>query len=85
MRHRYGKFYADWRDQHGKRRMKACRTEAAAQTLTKKMQERVNAAKRRALRAALKNIPQFTILPGVTYTLRLMEGTLLIEAQARTP
>lgn len=84
MRHRYRKFYADWRDANGKRRMKACRTERAAQTLTKKMHNRGQAAKRRALKASLKNIPQFTIQPGVLYTLRLTDGNLIIE-QAKIP
>ena len=29
MQRKYGKFYADWRDEHGTRRRKACRTAAA--------------------------------------------------------
>lgn len=34
MRKKAGKFYADWRDEHGVRHMKACRSKAAAQRLS---------------------------------------------------
>jgi hypothetical protein len=37
MRHRGGSWYSDWRDEHGKRRMKAHRTEAAAKKHQGKM------------------------------------------------
>jgi hypothetical protein len=37
MKHKYGKWYADWRDQHGVRKAKAFRTKAAATKYARKM------------------------------------------------
>jgi hypothetical protein len=45
MRKRYGKFYADWRDEHGKRHMKACKSKTAAVHLSTKMQNQTAAKK----------------------------------------
>jgi len=48
MRKRYGKFYADWRDEHGIRHMKACRSIEAARRFTAKMHAAVTTKKARA-------------------------------------
>jgi hypothetical protein len=48
MRKRYGKFYADWIDETGHRRMKACPTKKAALRLTARMRKQVAAKKARA-------------------------------------
>jgi hypothetical protein len=58
MRKKYGKFYADWRDEHGRRRMKAFPTKKQALTHTHKMQRSV-AAKMPAPRQGRN------LLPGV--------------------
>jgi hypothetical protein len=38
MKHKYGKWYADWRDEHGQRKAKAFRTKKAALKFSRKMQ-----------------------------------------------
>jgi hypothetical protein len=48
VKHKYGKYYADWRDEHGKRHAKACRSKAAAQKLSRKMQADAAAKKDQA-------------------------------------
>src|SRR4029077_1510736 len=48
MRKRYGKFYADWIDEAGHRRMKACATKKAALRLTEKMRREVASKKAHA-------------------------------------
>jgi hypothetical protein len=45
MRKKYGKFYADWRDEHGTRKMKAFPTAPLANKHTRKM-KRAAAAKK---------------------------------------
>lgn len=45
MRKRYGKFYADWRDEKGIRHMKACPSRKAAIRLTAKMRAQTAAKK----------------------------------------
>lgn len=48
MRHKHGKWYADWRDEHGRRRMKAFPTKKQAQQYTAKMRRLVAEKKARA-------------------------------------
>ena len=50
MRKRYGKFYADWIDETGHRRMKALDTKKGAQAYTRKM--RLLAAAKKAQASA---------------------------------
>ncbi|MBZ5540940.1 MAG: hypothetical protein LAN61_10530 [Acidobacteriia bacterium] len=45
MRKKYGKFYADWRDEHGQRHMKACPSKKAAAQLSTKMRREAAAKK----------------------------------------
>jgi len=48
MRKKYGKFYADWRDEHGHRRMKALSSKKAAISYQTKMRRAVRAKKAQA-------------------------------------
>jgi hypothetical protein len=48
MRNKYGKFYADWRDEHGRRHMKACKTKRAALRLQQKQKNAAHAKKAQA-------------------------------------
>jgi hypothetical protein len=48
MRHRYGSYYADWRDATGKRRMKAFDTKKGALRFQAKMRREVSAKKAQA-------------------------------------
>ena len=41
MREKFGSHYADWRDEHGRRHMKAFPTKAAAQRHTRKMRRAI--------------------------------------------
>ncbi len=45
MRKKAGKYYADWRDEHGRRHMKACASKEAAIRLSRKMRREVAAKK----------------------------------------
>jgi len=52
MRHKYGSYYADWRDQFGKRHMKAFKTARAARAYTARMRSAIaKKARRSAARA----------------------------------
>lgn len=55
MRKKYGKFYADWKDEHGHRRMKACATKGAAEKFTRKMRREVASKKAQAPRRSRKS------------------------------
>ena len=50
MRHKFGSFYADWRDQFGKRHMKAFTTKKAAAKFGLKMRREATAKKAQAPR-----------------------------------
>ena len=45
MRKKYGKFYADWRDEHGVRHMKAFARKDHAERYTRKMRRAITAKK----------------------------------------
>ncbi len=47
MKHKYGKWFADWRDEHGKRHAKAFRTKSKARAYSKRMQREAQAKKAR--------------------------------------
>jgi hypothetical protein len=55
MRKKYGKYYADWRDQHGKRHMKAFPTAKAAKRYAEKQRKDTAAKKHRAERPSRKS------------------------------
>jgi len=55
MRHKSGKWYADWRDEHGTRHMKAFSTAAAAKLFTARMRKKIAAKKHRARRTLRKS------------------------------
>ena len=48
MKKKYGKFYADWRDEKGVRHAKACNSRKAALRLTARMQRQARAKKAQA-------------------------------------
>ncbi len=55
MKHKYGKWYADWRDEHGKRKAKAFKSKKAAQKFSHRMQLLAQAKKAPASAASLKS------------------------------
>ncbi len=55
MRKKYGRFYADWRDQHGKRKMKSFPTKNGALRHQNKMRAAAAAKKARASAASPKS------------------------------
>jgi hypothetical protein len=58
MRKKYGKFYADWTDETGHRKMKAFPTKKAALRFTAKMRGQVTAKKARASGPSATSAPR---------------------------
>jgi len=55
MKTKYGKWYARWTDDEGKRREKACKTKRAAAKLQKKMRAEAAAKKHQPSRASRRS------------------------------
>lgn len=55
MQHKYGKWYADWDDEHGKRHRKALPTKKAARQFQAKMRNEVAAKKARPRKASRRS------------------------------
>ena len=81
MRTKAGKWYADWRDEHGKRHMKACASKKAAQRMSEKKRREAAAKKTRASAPSAKS-PKRGPRRGATNSIAKLRA---ISRAARVP